>query len=141
MIAVDTNLLVRLYVDDGGRESARQRDIVIKLFSQADELFVPKTVVLELEWVLRGFYKFDRKSIASAFAHLLGLENVSVEDEVIVSTGLEHYQKGLDFADALHCASSSHCERMLTFDRKFVARAKRSGVKLTVNNPDKAASR
>lgn len=140
MIAVDTNLLVCLYVDDGERQSTKQREIVIKIFAEADELFVAKSVVLELEWVLRGFYKFDREQIARALTHLLGLENIAIEDESVVTEALKHYQKGLDFADALHCASSSHSKRMLTFDRKFAARAKRSGVKLLISVPDQTTA-
>ncbi|MES1196712.1 MAG: type II toxin-antitoxin system VapC family toxin [Steroidobacter sp.] len=139
MIALDTNMLVRLYVDDGDRQSEKQRAIVVKVLSAAGELFVAKTVMLELEWVLRGYYKFDREQIANAFTHLLGLENIVIEDESVVTEAVTHYRKGLDFADSMHCASSSHSKRMLTFDRKFVTRAKRSGVKLAISVPDQAS--
>lgn len=132
MIALDTNLLVRLYVDDGDRESVRQRESVVSIFQQAPVLFVAKSVLLEFEWVLRGYYKFGREQIARAFSHLLGLANVAVEDETNVTDAIGFYRKGVDFADALHAASSSHCEALLTFDRRFAARSKRNGIKLPI---------
>lgn len=133
MIALDTNMLVRLYVDDGDRQSVRQREQVVELIRDGDELFVPKAVLLELEWVLRGYYQFARSEIARAFSHLLGLQNVVVEDEAAVLEAVRHYQGGLDFADALHVASSSRSERMLTFDRRFANRARRIGAKPPVS--------
>ena len=125
MIALDTNLLVRLYVDDGDPQSVRQRAAALRICHDSKRLFVPKTVLLEFEWVLRGFYKFDRASIARALAHLLGLPNINVESENVALEALAHYQKGFDFADALHLASSSDCDKLLSFDKRFVSRAAR----------------
>lgn len=135
MISLDTNMLVRLYVDEGDRQSARQRELVVRLIRESEELFVPKTVLLELEWVLRGYYKFGRDPISQAMSHLLGLDNVSVEDESSILEALRHYEAGLDFADALHAASSARSTQMLTFDRRFFNRARRIGVKPPVSIP------
>lgn len=135
MIALDTNMLVRLYVDDGDRQSVRQREQVADLIRDTDELFIPKSVLLELEWVLRGFYKFGRDQIGNALSHLLGLGNVSVEDEASALEALRHYKAGLDFADSLHAASSVRSEKMLTFDRRFANRARKVGVKPPVSIP------
>lgn len=125
MIAVDTNLLARLYVDDGDPQSVRQREIAARVVREADKLFVPKTVLLELEWVLRGFYEFERRDIARVLEHLLGLPNVSIETESVVGEALTYYRHGMDFADALHAASSADCDELLTFDKRFVSRARR----------------
>jgi predicted nucleic-acid-binding protein len=132
VIAVDTNLLVRLYVDDGDRQSTRQREISARIIRQADKLFVPKTVLLELEWVLRGFYAFERDDIARAMQHLLGLPNAHIETESVINEALGYYRRGLDFADALHAASSADCEKLLTFDKRFVSRARRLASKTKV---------
>lgn len=59
MIALDTNILARFYVDDpGDPEAAKQRPIARSIMTDSPSLFVPLTVVLELEWVLRAFYRF-----------------------------------------------------------------------------------
>jgi predicted nucleic-acid-binding protein len=59
MISLDTNVIARFYVDDpSDTEALKQRPLARQVFEQGDALFVPLTVVLELEWVLRAFYEF-----------------------------------------------------------------------------------
>lgn len=127
MIAVDTNILARYYVrDDGDREAVRKHPFAVRIMTETQRLFVPKTVMLELEWVLRGFYEFSRTAILKVFDHLLALPNVTLEDEVAVERAVALYRGGLDFADALHQVSSSRCEQLLTFDdRGFARKAQR----------------
>ena len=127
MIALDTNILARYYVIDAAdAESARQHAEATKALSGKARFFVPKTVLLELEWVLRGFYGQGRAEILRVFDHLLALPMVRIEDERVVSAALEAYRAGLDFADALHHASAHGCEQFLTFDdRGFVRPATR----------------
>ena len=59
MIGLDTNILARFYVDDpNDPEAAKQRPIARRIITESPQLFVPLTVILELEWVLRAFYHF-----------------------------------------------------------------------------------
>jgi predicted nucleic-acid-binding protein len=130
MIALDTNVLARFYVDDpADAEAARQRPIAHRLLTESDQVFVPLTVVLELEWVLRAFYGFVADDFVRVVRHLLGLPNVSVEEWSRISDALAWHSDGLDFADALHLLASSHCTEFMTFDdRRFARRAKRLGL-------------
>ena len=127
MIAVDTNLVARFYVDDpSDPEAARQRPIARKVFESSAAIFVPLTVVLELEWVLRAFYGFAATDFARVIQHLAGLPHVTIEARAIVLAALDHHVRSLDFADALHLRASSSCEELLTFDdRRFARRARR----------------
>lgn len=118
MIAVDTNVVVRLLVLDDPEQSAQARD----LFA-AEQIFIPDTVVLETAWVLAYSYELDRDAIAAGLRRLFGLTNVHLRDAAEMTLALEWYGRGLDFADALHLAQSAHCTRMMTFDRRFVARS------------------
>ena len=123
MIALDTNILARYYVVDASdAESQRQHVEATKALSAKSRFFVPKTVLLELEWVLRGFYGQARNEILPVFDHLLALPMVRIEDERIVNAAIESYRAGLDFADALHHASAHGCEQFLTFDDRGFAR-------------------
>ena len=130
MIALDTAILARFYVDDpSDPEAATQRPIAYEIFTTSPSLFVPLTVVLELEWVLRAFYRFDTAQVIQVMTHLLGLPNVNVEEVDRIAAALELLGRGLDFADALHLAGSRHCEALYTFDdRRFARRARRLGV-------------
>lgn len=134
MNAIDTNVLARFFINDADdREAARQRPAAIAALSSA--VFVPVSVILEFEWVMRGFYELSRKDIQHVFESLCGLENVQIEDRGIVLAALNAYQQGLDFADALHLARANFCGAFLSFDQRLKKRAKSAGLSPTVETP------
>lgn len=55
------------------------------------------------------------------------MPSVTVEDAAIVAGALDLFAQGMDFADALHLLKARHCERFVTFDRKFIKAAKAAG--------------
>lgn len=127
MIAIDTNILARFYVDDpSDREAASQRPVARKILVESPSLYVPMTVILELEWVLRAFYRFEAADFVRVVRHLLGLSHVVVGGREHVEIALDWHHEGLDFADALHLAAGAHCKEFLSFDdRLFARRAER----------------
>jgi predicted nucleic-acid-binding protein len=128
MIAIDTNILVRcLTLDDPAQVPAAKT-----LLAHADGVFIAKTTLLELEWVLRAAYKVPRSGIHTALTCVLGLPNVCAENETQVARALQGYGQGLGFADALHLASSPAEEGFFTFDEKFVQLATASGHKVVL---------
>lgn len=134
MNAVDTNVLARFFInDEDDREAARQRPAAITALSGA--VFVPVSVILEFEWVMRGFYALSRKDIQRIFESLCGLEHVQIEDRGIVLTALNAYQQGLDFADALHLARADFCNTFLSFDQRLKKRVKAAGLSPAVEMP------
>lgn len=130
MIGLDTNVLARYYVDDAGdAEAAKQRELARKLIESGRPLMVCKTVLLELEWVMRGYYEFSPPEVTGVMNHLLSLPQVAVEDRECVERAITWCEAGLDFADALHHASYRTCESVASFDdRKFARRARRMGL-------------
>ncbi len=130
MIALDTNVLARYYVASSDAPSQKQSAAARKLLESGKSLFVSKTVVLELEWVLRGYYKSPPEDVLAVLTHLLGMPNLQVEDRVAVELATAALGDGFDFADALHHASSRHCSSVATFDdKKFARRASAKGWK------------
>jgi len=130
MIGLDTNILARYYIDDNAdAEAAKQRPLARKLMESGEELMVCKTVLLEFEWVMRGYYGFRREEVLQVFRHMLSLSQLRVEDRQIVESALLGLAEGLDFADALHHASYRECDQIASFDdRKFAGRVKRLGM-------------
>jgi predicted nucleic-acid-binding protein len=137
MIGLDTNILARFYVDDpNDSQAAKQRPIARRIMIESPQIFVPLTVILELEWVLRAFYEFERADFCRAIEHLLGLANVTVEEWPRVSQALILHVEGFDFADALHLTACNHCESFYSFDdRRFARRAARLPYKPNVIVP------
>ena len=125
MRAVDTNVLVRYYL----RDDAAQARIADRILSGGD-VFVPKTVMLELEWVLRSVAGQPAGKVMDCLGHLIALPGITIEDHDEVEGALRHCRQGIDFADALHLAASHACSELLTFDdRGYARRAGKLGVK------------
>ena len=118
MIGLDTNLLVRLLVGDDPSQLAIAADVVSR-----EDTFVPVTVLLETEWVLRAAYDIPREVLHAALVGVCELERLTVEDEPAVRRALDAYRQGLDLADALHLSRCGACSRFLTFDKRIVRRA------------------
>ena len=137
MIGLDTNVLARYYVaDESDAEAARQHEAAARLVDSGEPLLVAKTVVLEFEWVMRGYYGLTAKEIMRVLRHLLALPHVTVEDRDTVALALSHCAAGLDFADALHHASYRSCDSMASFDdRRFARRVSKIGLKPRVTVP------
>ncbi len=121
MISVDTNVIVRLLTGDEPSQFERSKT----LFS-TDTIFIPASVVLECEWVLRYAYNFKQPQITTAFQSLFGLPNVHLENPPVIADALEWHQNGMDFADAIHLAQSEKAEAFITFDKSLIKTAKKN---------------
>lgn len=134
MNAVDTNVLARFFINDGDdAEAAKQRPAAIAALS--GKVYVPMSVILEFEWVMRGFYVLSRNDIQRVFELLCGLDNVHIEHRSSVLKALNGYHRGLDFADALHLATADACGAFLSFDQRLRKRANATGLSPTVEVP------
>ncbi len=89
---------------------------------------LPKTVLLEVAWVLRRLYQFERSPIIKALDELVALPNVRCEDAPAIRQNLDWMRVGMDFADAFHLASSRSASRFATFDRRLIEIAAKTGV-------------
>ena len=127
MRSLDTNVLARFFIDDADdAQAAKQRPAAIAALSGRS--FVSVTVLLELEWVMRGFYELPTREISRVLRALASIEHISLEDRNAVLVAVDAFDKGLDFADALHIARSSRASGFATFDRRLEKRAKGLGL-------------
>ena len=122
MRAVDTNVLVRALVQDDAAQGRRAQACL-----SAQPVYVPVTVTLELEWVLRSRYGYSPKAIADAMAKLATLENAVIGEQAAVVAAARKMRQGWDFADALHHALAAGCDDFATFDANLARRARRDG--------------
>jgi predicted nucleic acid-binding protein len=120
MLAIDTNLIVRYVTGDHLQQSRKARALI-----DFEPVFVCKTVLLEVEWVLRSAFGFAPGEIAQALVDFAGLPNVNLEDAATVATALDWMAGGLDFADALHLAHAQGSDTFVTFDRDLAKKARK----------------
>jgi predicted nucleic-acid-binding protein len=122
MLAVDTNVVVRYVVGDDVRQAERARGLI-----DGESVFIPTSVVLETEWVLRSIYNFGVAEIVRAIRTLAGQPTVTLEHPALVQTALGWAEAGIEFADALHMAASGRCAAFVSFDQDLAKIAKRVG--------------
>lgn len=118
MIAVDTNIIVRLLVADDPDQVRRARTLV-----ENATVLVQSSVLLEVEWVLRASYRLEKAAIHHAMTLFCRLEGIVLEQPDRILQALDWYARGFDFGDALHLAGSRATEAFYTFDGRFVALA------------------
>ncbi len=119
MIAIDTNIVVRFLT----RDDLKQYNASRKLFT-GEEVYIPDTVILETEWVLRFAYDFEPAAICNALRKLFGLPNVRLSNGFAIAQAINWHEAGLDFADAFHLALSQHLSSLKTFDEQFIKKSK-----------------
>jgi predicted nucleic-acid-binding protein len=124
MISVDTNILVRYAVKDDPAQTRAATD-----FLRNNSCQILKTVLLELVWVLSSSsgYNLARSCVVERLRHILGLPTIEPEDAVTVAQAIDWFEQGLDFADALHLASSSLPDGLATMDRRLFTKAEQIG--------------
>ena len=122
MIAVDTNLLARLLLQD----DAVQHKKVKALFKTRQIFTAPVTVMLELVWVLES-RDCSVEQITTGLTALMDLPNFKPERADAWRAALSSYEGGMGFADALHLALSEGQQKFMTFDKAFVRQGKKLG--------------
>lgn len=123
MRALDTNVLARFFVDDADdAQAAKQRPAAVSAL--AERSFVSVTVLLELEWVLRGFYELPTRDVSRVLRALASIEHIVLEDRDAVLVAVDAFDKGIEFADALHLARSSRASGFATFNQRLAKRAR-----------------
>jgi predicted nucleic-acid-binding protein len=123
MTALDTNVLVCIIINDDNAQAAR----ATAFLRTQEQLFIPKTVLLELEWVLGSAYRIEPPMIASALHNVHRVANVEIEDDAAVTQALEWYEHGMDFADALHIATTGRERSFATFDNRLRRKVRQLG--------------
>ena len=120
MIAVDTNILVRLLVADDPIQTRIARDLLETAFAAGETCLVTDPVLCELEWVLDSCFKAPRPRIVEIFQEFLSNPHFELEDSEATRRALNAYQAGqADFSDylILQIAHKNRARATYTFDR------------------------
>lgn len=130
MPALDTKVLVRYIVADDAGQLAMAKRLISRCVAEGETLFVPVTVVLEVEWVLRSSFGFAKDEVMSALSNLFSAAELSFQEEHALEVALQLFREtAADFADCLHVALAAQAgeQPLWTFDKKA---AKVSGARL-----------
>ena len=121
MIGLDTNVILRCFIDDDPGQATAARRFVAEHCTQENPGFIDRMALCELVWVLSRGYRFDRKRAANIIAMLLASRDIVLEDSDAVRAALHVFAtRQIDFADALigEVNRLRGCDATATFDRK-----------------------
>ena len=122
MAALDANILIRWLTNDDPVQCAIVERRFTETINRGEHLFVTVTVMLELEWVLRSRYHFDRRQVTAALSALLDVMELEFQTEPALEQALWLFKQAgsRDYADCLHVALASHAGQgpLLTFDER-----------------------
>jgi predicted nucleic-acid-binding protein len=121
MPALDTNALVRYLVADDAAQGAAAKRLIRSSLENGGTLFVPVTVTLEVEWVLRPSFEFDKVAVLLALSNLLSAAELSFESERALEVALQLYRDSAAyFANCWHIALTAQAGGLplWTFDKR-----------------------
>lgn len=127
MIAPDTNVWARAYLNDDEAQARKARSAIEAACSGAG-VFVSLLVLAELYWVLKS--KWTRERVLETIEHLLGTDGVVIESPSLAARALEESRAGAaGFADLLiaQVSFAGGASEIVTFDKAFgrLARVRR----------------
>lgn len=116
---VDTNVLIRLIVNDDPVKFNTIVKLVEKVEKNEITLVIPTVVIAECCWLLKSFYKLDKPKISEYLLDIIESENVEPEEDNVIKALKMYSDKNVDFADALISSKAANNKlAVLTWDKK-----------------------
>ncbi len=122
MIALDTNVLVRLVTRDDEAQAQRAKAVFDTHANEVGGLFVADIVLVELCWTLARSYELTRADIARTVQALLDNASIALESPASVKIALAYFGTGTaEFPDCLIVAKAGQvgCSHAISFDRRM----------------------
>lgn len=124
MIGVDTNVLIRVFIDDDPDQTTAARQLVAG--AAPGGLLISIIVLVEFVWTLRAIFKVDKTDLANALDGILTRTAFVVEDRPDVEAALQRYKSAkIDISDVLIAARNRRLGalRTVSFDRGAIRNA------------------
>jgi predicted nucleic-acid-binding protein len=118
MIGIDTNILVRAFLEDDKSQAKEAKDFLLNT-TKNNALFVSSYAILEFAWVLKA-KSYSRQEIHEAIITLVDSTGITIGQRDVVLEALEKYIKGkADFGDYMILAEGTKNKsyEFKTFDK------------------------
>lgn len=121
MIALDTNALVRVLIEDNKKQAKTVQEIILYAEKNSLQIIVLSEVLIETIWVLEAIYQCTRKEISQFLEMLFSTSPFSLPDSHVIRKAIRQYKTGGDFADLLIVAQARkhQANRFFSFDKKL----------------------
>ena len=120
MRAIDTNVLIRFFMDDDTNQGSTARRFFEASKAQREPLLITPHVICELVWVLNTSFRLAKDEVVQIIQGIMESDIFTIERASVMRSALLRYGQGrADFADYLigEIASAAGCRDTVTFDR------------------------
>lgn len=124
MIALDTNVLIRLITEDEPQQVKVVQDVMMMAENHKIKIIILSEVLIETVWVLESAYDCSRDEISMYLENILAIETLFFPDFSVIQKAVEQYKVKGDFADLVIIGQSknNNAEKLITFDKKLQKR-------------------
>ena len=121
MIALDTNAIVRVLIEDDEAQAKKVRAIINHAERNGRKTLILSEVVIETVWVLESVYHCSREEITLLIENLLAAPTFYLPDSTVIRQAVKRFKNGGDFADLLIVGQARHyqAEKLFSFDKKL----------------------
>jgi predicted nucleic-acid-binding protein len=121
MIAIDTNALVRMLIEDDEKQAKAVQKLVALAEKNSVQILILSEVLIETAWVLESVYRCTREDISQFLELLISTSTFTLPDSAVIGDAASHYKKGGDFADLLIVAIAKkwRAKKFFSFDKNL----------------------
>lgn len=121
MIAIDTNALIRILIEDDAEQAKAVKNLIIKIESESDHILILIEVLIETVWVLESIYDCTREEIADFLEMIVRTSTFLVDEPAVMRSAVSQYRRGGDFADLIIVGQAKRCKakNLISFDKKL----------------------
>ena len=121
MIALDTNAIVRMLIEDDEEQAKAVKDIVKLAEKDSKQILVLSEVLIETVWVLESVYKCARNEVVNFLETLISNSVFIFKDSLIIRSAIKQYKQGEDFADLIIVgqAKKQNAKKFFSFDKRL----------------------
>ena len=124
MIALDTNALVRMLVEDDENQARMVQEVIALAEKNSVQILILSEVLIETVWVLESVYRCTREDISQFLKLLISTSTFTFSDFAVIRNAATQYKKGGDFADLLIIAQARkyQAKKFFSFDKSLQKR-------------------
>ena len=122
MIAIDTNALIRILIEDDAEQAKAVKDLIIQIESKSEHILILLEVLIETVWVLESVYDCTREEIADFLEMLARTSTFVVNESSVLRYAVSQYRWSGDFADLIIVGQAKRykAEKIISFDKKLM---------------------
>jgi predicted nucleic-acid-binding protein len=121
MIALDTNAVVRMVIEDDENQAKTVQEVVAIAEKNSVQMIILSEVLIETVWVLESVYRCTREDISQFLEVLISTSTFTFPDSTVIRNAAAYYKKGGDFADLLIVFQARKCQakKFFSFDKNL----------------------